>query len=54
MLGVGFFNSKSRINVRVLDYTEHALTAGRDAEAASYLEIEIGERVLALLGGPAG
>lgn len=27
--------------VRVLDYAEHALTAGRDAEAAAYLEIEI-------------
>ena len=34
------------LNVRVLDYSEHALTAGRDAEAASYLEIEIGDRVL--------
>jgi 2-isopropylmalate synthase len=34
------------INVRVLDYAEHALTSGRDAEAASYLEIEIGDRVL--------
>ncbi|SOD71834.1 2-isopropylmalate synthase [Jatrophihabitans sp. GAS493] len=34
------------VNVRVLDYAEHALTAGRDAEAAAYLEIEIGERVL--------
>jgi len=33
------------LNVRVLDYTEHALTSGRDAEAAAYLEIEIGERV---------
>jgi 2-isopropylmalate synthase len=33
------------IAVRVLDYAEHALTAGRDAEAAAYLEIEIGERV---------
>ncbi len=33
-------------SVRVLDYAEHALTAGRDAEAAAYLEIEIGERVL--------
>jgi 2-isopropylmalate synthase len=32
--------------VRVLDYNEHALTAGRDAEAAAYLEIEIGESVL--------
>jgi 2-isopropylmalate synthase len=34
------------LNVRVLDYSEHALTAGRDAEAAAYLEIEIGDRVL--------
>jgi len=32
--------------VRVLDYTEHALTAGRDAEAAAYLEIAAGERVV--------
>ncbi len=31
--------------VRVLDYAEHALAAGRDAEAAAYLEIEIGDRV---------
>jgi 2-isopropylmalate synthase len=34
------------LNVRVLDYSEHALTAGRDAEAAAYLEIAIGEQVL--------
>jgi 2-isopropylmalate synthase len=33
------------VNVRVLDYSEHALTSGRDAEAAAYLEIEIGDRV---------
>ncbi|HEX9031531.1 MAG TPA: 2-isopropylmalate synthase [Streptosporangiaceae bacterium] len=33
------------VSVRVLDYTEHALSAGRDAEAAAYLEIEIGDRV---------
>jgi len=32
--------------VRVLDYSEHALTAGRDAEAAAYLEIAAGERVV--------
>jgi len=32
--------------VRVLDYAEHALTAGRDAEAAAYLELEVGEQVL--------
>ena len=34
------------ISVRVLDYNEHALTSGRDAEAAAYLEIEIGDQVL--------
>ncbi len=34
------------VGVRVLDYAEHALTAGRDAEAAAYLEIEVGDRVL--------
>jgi 2-isopropylmalate synthase len=34
------------VGVRVLDYAEHALTSGRDAEAAAYLEIEIGDRVL--------
>jgi 2-isopropylmalate synthase len=33
------------VTVRVLDYAEHALTAGRDAEAAAYLEIEVGDRV---------
>ncbi|MBM7368359.1 2-isopropylmalate synthase [Gordonia hydrophobica] len=33
-------------NVRVLDYYEHAMTAGDDAEAASYVEAEInGETV---------
>jgi 2-isopropylmalate synthase len=34
------------VQVRVLDYAEHALTAGRDAEAAAYLEIEVGDQVL--------
>jgi 2-isopropylmalate synthase len=34
------------LSVRVLDYAEHALTAGGDAEAAAYLEIEVGDRVL--------
>jgi 2-isopropylmalate synthase len=33
------------VGVRVLDYAEHALSAGRDAEAAAYLEIEVGDRV---------
>ncbi len=34
------------VPVRVLDYAEHALTAGRDAEAAAYLEIQAGGMVL--------
>jgi 2-isopropylmalate synthase len=33
------------VDARVLDYTEHALTSGRDAEAAAYLELEIGDDV---------
>jgi 2-isopropylmalate synthase len=33
-------------DVRVLDYTEHALTAGDDARAAAYVECAIGERTL--------
>ena len=32
--------------VRVLDYHEHALTSGQNAEAAAYLEMEIGDHVL--------
>jgi 2-isopropylmalate synthase len=31
------------IQVRVLDYHEHALTSGGDAQAAAYVEVEIGE-----------
>ena len=34
------------IDVRVLDYVEHALTSGEDAQAASYVECAIGARVL--------
>jgi 2-isopropylmalate synthase len=34
------------IAIRVLDYAEHALTSGGDAEAASYLELEVGQKVL--------
>jgi 2-isopropylmalate synthase len=33
------------IDVRVLDYAEHALTEGTDAQAAAYVECEIGGRV---------
>ena len=32
------------VGVRVLDYAEHALSAGRDAEAAAYLELQIGDQ----------
>jgi 2-isopropylmalate synthase len=34
------------INARVLDYTEHALTAGTDAQAAAYVECEVDGQVL--------
>jgi len=30
------------IDVRVLDYAEHALSAGSDAQAAAYVECEVG------------
>jgi len=34
------------VDVRVLDYAEHALSAGGDARAAAYVESAVGERVL--------
>jgi 2-isopropylmalate synthase len=34
------------VEVRVLDYTEHALSAGSDAQAAAFVECEVGEEVL--------
>jgi 2-isopropylmalate synthase len=34
------------IDVRVLDYTEHALSAGSDAQAAAFVECEVGGQVL--------
>ena len=34
------------IDVRVLDYAEHALSAGGDATAAAYVECAVGDRVL--------
>jgi 2-isopropylmalate synthase len=33
-------------DVRVLDYAEHALSSGRDARAAAYLEVTVGDRTL--------
>ena len=32
--------------VRLLDYVEHTLSAGGDAQAASYIELEVGEHTL--------
>ena len=34
------------IDARVLDYAEHAMTEGTDAQAAAYVEVETGGRVL--------
>jgi 2-isopropylmalate synthase len=34
------------IDVRVLDYAEHAMSAGGDARAAAYVECAVGDRVL--------
>ncbi|MET1034868.1 MAG: 2-isopropylmalate synthase [Arthrobacter sp.] len=34
------------VDVRVLDYTEHALSEGGSAKAAAYVECAVGERVL--------
>ncbi|GAA0979451.1 2-isopropylmalate synthase [Acrocarpospora macrocephala] len=34
------------VDIRVLDYTEHAMSAGTDAKAASYVEGEIGGQAL--------
>ncbi|MEV6306233.1 2-isopropylmalate synthase [Actinoplanes sp. NPDC051861] len=34
------------INARVLDYNEHALTSGGDAQAAAYVEVEVGDRTV--------
>jgi len=38
--------SQVGVQVRVLDYAEHALGAGGDADAAAYVECEVGDRVL--------
>ena len=34
------------VDVRVLDYAEHALSAGGDARAAAYVECAVGDRIL--------
>ncbi len=38
--------SSDGVDVRVLDYTEHALSSGGNARAAAYVECAVGERVL--------
>ncbi len=38
--------SSRGVEVKVLDYAEHALSSGRDATAAAYIECEIGGRTL--------
>jgi 2-isopropylmalate synthase len=34
------------VDVRVLDYSEHAMSSGGDAQAAAFVEGQIGDRVL--------
>jgi 2-isopropylmalate synthase len=34
------------VDVRVLDYSEHAMSAGGDATAAAFVECQVGDRVL--------
>jgi len=34
------------VDVRVLDYSEHAMSSGGDAQAAAFVECQIGDRVL--------
>ncbi|GAA1169631.1 2-isopropylmalate synthase [Nesterenkonia xinjiangensis] len=38
--------SRDGVDVRVLDYTEHAMSQGGDAQAVAFVECAIGERVL--------
>ena len=38
--------SQHGVDARVLDYAEHALSAGGDARAAAYLECAVGDRIL--------
>ncbi|MDV6011299.1 2-isopropylmalate synthase [Haloechinothrix sp. LS1_15] len=42
-----FFDALATIgfDIRLLDYSEHAMTAGDDAQAASYIECAIGDQV---------
>jgi 2-isopropylmalate synthase len=38
--------SERGVDVRVLDYTEHAMSSGGDAKAAAFVECQVGDRVL--------
>ena len=38
--------ARDGVDVRLLDYTEHAMSQGGDAQAASFVELAIGDRVL--------
>ncbi|GAB3245903.1 2-isopropylmalate synthase [Arthrobacter pigmenti] len=38
--------SRDGVDVRVLDYSEHAMTTGGSSKAAAYVECAVGERVL--------
>jgi 2-isopropylmalate synthase len=37
---------KLAVQVKLLDYVEHTLSAGGDAQAAAYIELEVGETTL--------
>jgi len=42
---INLFNREG-VDVRLLDYTEHTLSASANAQAASYVELAVGDRVL--------
>ncbi len=43
---VNALNHHRNLDVRVLDYHEHAIGTGADAKAATYMELKVGEREL--------
>jgi len=43
---VSALRSQRELDVRVLDYHEHAIGSGADAKAVSYIELKVGEREL--------
>ena len=44
--GVNILNDNFDLDMRVQDYSEHAVGAGADVEAAAYVEVMIGDRVM--------